>query len=92
VERYTDLFRQEVSERQLERERPELGEQVRKIVHAMRGQTLRQIFTELSGRNINGKHSISNQSFPMCKLLRYMRKLGFLVSVDNGAQRVSPIA
>jgi hypothetical protein len=37
---------------------------------------------------INGKHSISNQSFPMSKMLRYVRKLDFSIQIQEGALRV----
>ena len=57
-------------------------------IESCHGKTTRELFNHVAGQTINGKVPFANQSLPMAKLIRLVRKCGGRIRMVSGKQIV----
>lgn len=61
---------------------------LRRGVEECHGKTTRELFNHVAGQKVDGKVPFANQSLPMAKLVRLVRKVGGTVKMVSGKQIV----
>ena len=61
---------------------------LRRGVEECHGKTTRELFNHVAGQKVDGKVPFANQSLPMAKLVRLVRKVGGTVKMVSGKQVV----